>query len=195
MDHLRAKLIAIEGIDQAGKQTVCERLAAALRAAGLDVELTGFPDYSTPLGAEITAFLRGQREYPAQARQLLYAANRWERADDIRAALERGATVIVDRYIASGMAYGAAQGLDAAWMREVERGLPTADVTILLDITPAESLARKPGQRDSYEARSDLLERARDVYLALAKEGGWLVIDARGDRDSVWALARTALGL
>ena len=185
MKQLAGKLIAVEGIDQAGKQTVCEWLVGQLRAGGVTAEQTGFPDYATPLGHEITAFLRGEREYPAEARQLLYTANRWERAAELRAWLAEGRAIVVDRYIASGVAYGAAQGLDMDWMLAVERGLPPADLTILLDITPEVSLARKTTARDAYEARTDLLARARDAYLTLAREPGWLVVDAAADRDTV----------
>jgi dTMP kinase len=190
---LAGKLIAVEGIDQAGKQTVCERLVSELRARGIAAEQTGFPDYSTPLGHEIRAFLRGEREYPAQARQLLYAANRWERAAELRRWLAEGRAIVVDRYIASGVAYGAAQGLELDWMLAVERGLPPADLTILLDITPEVSLARKTTARDAYEARTDLLARARDAYLTLARGPGWLVVDAAADRDTVRARVLAAL--
>jgi dTMP kinase len=185
VQQLAGKLIAVEGIDQAGKQTVCDWLVSELRANGVPAEQTGFPDYGTSLGQEITAFLRGQRDYPAEARQLLYAANRWERAAELRGWLAAGHAIVVDRYIASGVAYGAAQGLAMDWMLAVERGLPPADLTILLDITPDVSLARKTTARDAYEARLDLLARAREAYLTLAREPGWLVVDAAADRDTV----------
>jgi len=191
--QLAGKLIAVEGIDQAGKQTVCEWLVGRLRDAGVAAEQTGFPDYATPLGHEITAFLRGERDYPAEARQLLYTANRWERAAELRGWLAEGRAVVVDRYIASGVAYGAAQGLDLDWMLAVERGLPPADLTILLDITPEVSLARKTTARDAYEARTDLLARARDAYHTLAREPGWLVVDAAADRDTVRGRVLAAL--
>jgi dTMP kinase len=191
--QLAGTLIAIEGIDQAGKQTVCTWLAQELRAHGVETEQTGFPDYATPLGHEITAFLRGERAYPAEARQLLYAANRWERAAEIRDWLAAGRAVVVDRYIASGVAYGTAQGLDLAWMLGVERGLPPAGLTILLDITPDVSLARKTTARDAYEERLDLLARAREAYLTLAREPGWLVVDAAADRETVRARVLAAL--
>src|SRR4051794_37218116 len=175
VEQLRGKLIAVEGIDQAGKQTVCAWLVDELRRRGIPAERTGFPDYSTPLGEEIATFLRGERDYPAEARQLLYAANRWERAGEIGGWLAEGRTVVVDRYIASGVAYGAAHGLDMNWMLEVERGLRPADLTLLLDISPDVSLARKTTARDAYEARLDLLTGARAAYLALARSPGWLV--------------------
>jgi dTMP kinase len=193
VQQFAGKLIAVEGIDQAGKQTVCDWLVSELRANGVPAERTGFPDYDTPLGQEITAFLRGERDYPAEARQLLYTANRWERAADLCAWLAAGHAIVVDRYIASGVAYGAAQELDLDWMLAVERGLPPADLTILLDIMPDVSLARKATARDAYEARLDLLARARDAYLTLAREPGWLVVDAAADRDTVRDRVRAAL--
>lgn len=190
---LTGRLIAVEGIDQAGKQTVCEQLVEWLRMRDIPAEPTGFPDYSTPIGREIAAFLRGEREFPPEARQLLYAANRWERASDIRRWLAAGRTVVVDRYVASGIAYGAAQGLDVGWMRGLEARLPAADLTLLLDIPPDVSLARKQTERDAYEARTELLVRARAIYLALAQEPGWRLIDATGDREAVWAEVQGAI--
>lgn len=187
MQELAGKLIAVEGIDQAGKQTVCQWLTETLREQGMPAEQTGFPDYSTPIGQEIAAFLRGERSYPAEARQLLYAANRWERAADLRAWLAAGTSIVVDRYSASGIAYGAAQGLDLAWMLEVERGLPPADLTLLLDITPDVSLARKTTARDAYENRLDLLAAARAAYHTLAQAPGWRIINAAADRATVRA--------
>jgi dTMP kinase len=193
VQQFAGKLIAIEGIDQAGKQTICDWLVSELRANGVPAERTGFPDYATPIGHEITAFLAGQREYPAEARQLLYAANRWERAGELRSWLTAGHAIVVDRYIASGVAYGAAQGLPMEWMLAVERGLPPADLTILLDITPDVSLARKTTARDAYENRLDLLERARAAYLTLARDPGWLVVDAAADRVTVQQRVLAAL--
>jgi dTMP kinase len=184
--HLRGKLIAIEGIDQAGKQTIAGRLATALREQGIEVQQIGFPDYSTPLGREIGEYLAGNRDFTPECRQLLYAANRWELAPRIREWLARGTTVISDRYIASGLAYGAAQGLDPEWIEHIERGLPPADITILLEIAPTESLARKRGNRDAYERRLDLLQMASTTYATLAQQPNWVRVDAGADRDAVW---------
>jgi dTMP kinase len=194
VERLRGKLIAIEGIDQAGKQTVCEWLVSELQRHGIPAEKTGFPDYTTPLGQEIATFLRGERDYPAEARQLLYAANRWERAAEIVGWLDAGRAVVLDRYIASGVAYGAAQGLDMAWMLDVERGLRPADLTLLLDITPEVSIARKTTARDAYEARLDLLTGARAAYVKLAQQPGWHIVDANADRETVRERVRIALG-
>ena len=195
MRRLAGKLIAVEGIDQAGKRTVCERLVDELSAAGLAVELTGFPDHGTPIGEEIQRFLSGERRYPPHVRQLLFAANRWERAEQLRAWLSSGSAVVVDRYVASGLAYGAALGLAHDWMECVERDLPRADLTILLDIPPELSLARKSEQRDLYEAEIDVLRQARGVYLDLAdrRATAWRTIDGTTDRETVWSAVLAAV--
>ena len=127
-----ALVIAFEGLDQSGKQTQAEALRAGLAALGCESRLLSFPDYSTPIGAEIGRGLRGERDYPPDVMQLLYVANRHEQRRVIEECLERGVTVVCDRYIASSIAYGEAQGLDAAWLTEIQRFLPPPDLTIFV---------------------------------------------------------------
>ena len=110
---MAGRLIAFEGLDQSGKQTQAEWLAEALRAAGHRVQMLSFPDYATTIGAEIGAALHGQRAYGPDVLQLLYIANRYEHAPAIRGWLAEGTMVVADRYAASSLAYGEAQGLDA----------------------------------------------------------------------------------
>ncbi len=182
------RLIAVEGIDQSGKQTQVERLAARLRAAGLPVRSLAFPAYETPVGRLLRDYLTGSpaaSEPGPELRQLLFVANRWEIEPAIRAALAAGETVIVDRYTGSGCAYGRAQGLDAAWVDALERGLPEPDLVALLDLPPAEAFARKRAGRDRYEAQVELLERSRAAYLRLAADRGWLVLDATASIDAI----------
>ena len=108
----RGHLIAFEGLDQSGKQTQAERLLAAFRSAGHTAEFLTFPEYTTAIGAEIGRALQGERDYQPDTLQLLYIANRFEFRPRITAWLESGTMVICDRYLASSVAYGEAQGLD-----------------------------------------------------------------------------------
>ena len=73
-----------------------------------------------------------------------------------------------------------AQGLDPTWLTDVQKHLPAADVTILLDIAPETAVARKAAGRDRYERDLDLLTRVRASYQAQAGSGGWVLL--RGDR-------------
>src|SRR5712675_1747718 len=105
-------LIAFEGLDQSGKETQAQQLRERLREAGRKVRLLSFPDYGTSIGEEIARALAGEREYGPDVMQLLYVANRYERKADLRRWLEGGLILVCDRYLASSIAYGEAQGLD-----------------------------------------------------------------------------------
>ena len=184
---MRGLLIAFEGLDQSGKQTQAELLRDRLMARGRTVRLISFPDYGTAIGAEIGRALRGERSYGPDVMQILYVANRYEWKQNIADATEAGAILVCDRYVASSVAYGEAQGLDAAWLLEIQKYLPKPDVTILLDIPPGVSAARKRADRDRYERDLVLLARVRDSYLRQAAADGWVTIDADLDRDVVAA--------
>jgi len=182
---LRGLLVVFEGLDQSGKQTQAERLRDRLAAAGRAVRLLSFPSYDTHLGAEIGRLLHGEREYGADTAQLLYIANRFEWKPEIEMELARGTILLCDRYLASSIAYGEAQGLDAAWLTEIQKYLPQPDLTVLLDIEPQVSASRKTADRDKYERDLALLGRVRTSYLRQAAAPGWLRLDAGRDRDAV----------
>jgi len=122
--------------------------------------------------------------------QLLYVANRYEWKPQIERELERGTVLICDRYLASSVAYGEAQGLDPAWLLDMQKHLPQPDITFLLDIDPEVSARRKTADRDKYERDLALLARVRSSYHRQAS-AGWTTLDANRDRDrvstDVWA--------
>ena len=149
-------------------------------AAGRLVRLLSFPAYDTPIGNEIGKALQGMRDYGAEVMQLLYMTNRYEWKPQIDWELSRGTVLICDRYIASSIAYGEAQGLDPRWLADVQRFLPAADLTILLDIPPEVAVQRKRADRDRYERDLELLTRVRASYQAQAASDGWVLL--RGDR-------------
>jgi len=179
-------LVAFEGLDQSGKQTQAELLRDRLTDRQRDVRLFSFPDYDTAIGAEIGRALAGERSYDADGMQLLYVANRYEWKQRMLNALAGGTILLCDRYVASSLAYGEAQGLDAAWLAEIQKYLPQPDLTILLDMSPDESARRKSAGRDRYERDLTLLARVRRSYLRQAASG-WVRIDAERPREVVAA--------
>jgi dTMP kinase len=179
-------LIAFEGLDQSGKQTQAELLRDRLVEGGRLVRLLSFPAYDTPIGTEIERALRGDRDYGPDVMQLLYVANRYELKPLMERELARGTVLVCDRYLASSVAYGGAQGLDQAWLTDMQRHLPQPDLTILLNIDPAVSARRKTADRDRYERDLALLGRVRDSYLRQAA-AGWVQLDADRGRDAVAA--------
>ena len=185
-------LIAFEGLDQSGKQTQTELLRDRLTDRGRAVRLFSFPDYDTVIGAEIGRALRGERSYAPDAMQVFYVANRYEWKQEMVDAKQAGTILLCDRYLASSVAYGEAQGLDVAWLVEIQKHLPQPDVTILLDIPPDESVRRKSAGRDKYERDLALLARVRNSYLRQAASG-WVRIDADKERDAIAAEAFAAV--
>jgi dTMP kinase len=188
----RGLLVAFEGLDQSGKQTQAEALRDWCTGLGRQVRLLSFPTYDTALGAEIGRALAGEREYGPDVMQLLYVANRFEWKREIVAAMGQGTVIICDRYVASSVAYGEALGLDGAWLTQIQRPLPQPDLTLLLDITPDVSLARKQVGRDRYERDLGLLARVRDSYHRQAAQPAWVVVPAARGRDDVATDVRAA---
>lgn len=190
----KGHLIAFEGLDQSGKQTQAERLLAAFRAAGIGAEFLTFPEYTTAIGAEIGQALQGGRHYEPDTLQLLYIANRFEFRPRILQWLDDGHMVVCDRYLASSIAYGEAQGLDDAWLTQIQSRLPQPSLTLLLDIPPDASLSRKQVARDKFERDLPLLSRVRDSYIGQAsRDARWVHLDGARDKNAVSADVLTAV--
>ena len=178
-------LIAIEGLDQSGKQTQAQLLRDWLRGEGHKARLVSFPDYGTSIGEEIARALQGEREYGPDVMQLLYSANRYERKGDIERWLAGGLILVCDRYVASSIAYGEAHDLDPAWLAEVQRFLPAPDLTIALDISPETAIRRKATDRDRYERDLALQQRVRDSYRRQAEQAHWVCVDGEQSKAAV----------
>lgn len=177
--------IAFEGIDKAGKGTQKRILAKRLEKEGYEVEAIAFPDYSTPLGWKIKAFLRGKIAFCPEVRQLLYTANRWENRDKINTWLKEEKIVIADRYVASGIVYGLANNLDMKWVLELERGLPETDKVFVIDVPVNVAFSREEKKKDVYEEDNEFLTKVREIYLRLAKQFKWEIINGNRSIDEV----------
>ena len=180
-------LIAFEGLDQSGKQTQAERLRDHLKGQGHKARLVSFPDYGTSIGEEIARALSNERDYGPDVMQLLYVANRYEKKDELLRWLEGGLILVSDRYTASSIAYGEAFGLDAAWLTDMQKFLPPASLTILLDIAPETAVQRKSVDRDRYERDLALQGRVRESYRRQAAAQNWVVIDGERSKDDIAA--------
>lgn len=100
---------------------------------------------------------------------LLFSANRWEAAEQIRKAIDDGVTVVVDRYYYSGIVYSAAKGkpdLSLEWARQPEIGLPRPDLCLFLDLTAECASKRADFGNEKYET-SAMQKRVREVFYEL----------------------------
>ena len=162
--------------------------------SGLLIAFEGLDQSGKQTQAEL---LRDRLTASGQRVQLLYVANRYEWKGRIVDARDRGTILVCDRYLASSVAYGAAQGLDPEWLLQMQRFLPQPDITFLLDIAPEVSARRKASDRDKYERDLTLLARVRASYLQQAEahlrpsgyggQAGWVRLDADRDKHAVAA--------
>lgn len=187
-------LIAVEGLDGAGKHTLVTGLVNRWATQGYRVATLTFPRYSESVTADIAAeALHGQHgdlRSSVHAMAVLFALDRRDADAELRKLLSTNDAVILDRYVASNAAYSAArlgQGADGEvvdWVGalEFERfRLPVPDHHLLLDVPTDVAIGRAQSraesdvsrQRDHYERDHDLQERTGAVYRELA-ERGWM---------------------
>ena len=183
----KGKIIVIEGIDKAGKGTQSNLLQSrllinALKFSGNACTIMDFPDYTTPIGQEIRAFLDGNRNYTLETKHVLMSANRWEKKKEIESLIENGTIIIMNRYYQSNLVYGVSHGLNLKWLLNLDKGLPKEDVVIVLEVNPNTSYQRVPGNRDAFEIDRKLLTKVHKNYRKLAKQFNWKVIN--GERVS-----------
>jgi dTMP kinase len=182
--NTKGKIIVIEGTDKAGKTIQSRMLMEALKVSGKVCVTLDFPDYTTPIGMEIRAFLDGRRDYPAEVKHLLFSANRWEKKKEIESMIENGTIVIMNRYWQSNLIYGAASGMDTSWLLRLDKGLPKEDIVLVLLVNTSVSTKRAETQ-DVFEADVQLAARAYKNYLKFAKQYKWKVLDGSKSKDQV----------
>jgi dTMP kinase len=166
----RGLFVVLEGGEGVGKTTQWRRLAAALRAVGHDVVDVREPG-GTPAGDVLRTLLLDPASSLAPATEaLLFAASRAQLVRDvITPAVERGAIVLVDRFLLSTYAYqGAGRGLDLAALRAMN-GFATAgrtpDLTLLLAVPMHTAMSRMQAR-----GAADRMEQEGDGFHARVRE-------------------------
>lgn len=178
----KGKIIVFEGIDKAGKTTQAKLLEKKMGRKCVRID---FPDYSTPVGKEIRQFLDGKRDYPDEVKMMLLSANRWERKDAIEKIVGKGTTVIMNRYYQSNLVYGVSKGLKLDWLLSLDKGMPKADLVIVIDIKPKTLVNRSKNVVDTFEKDLELIRRVKKNYRILAKKFNWRFVEGEKSVDEV----------
>ncbi len=172
----QSRLLTIEGGEGAGKSTVLRALREALVADGFEVVSTREPG-GTPLAERIRELLLDPAHEPAAPETellLMFAARAQHVREVVLPALQRGAWVISDRFTDSSYAYqGAARGLDAGFIAELERRVVGIEpgLTLLLDLGVAHGRERTRGRDLLGGSSPDRIERERDEFFESVRAG------------------------
>ncbi len=178
----RGFFITFEGGEGAGKSTQIRRLADTLRAQGRDVLVSREPGGSPGAEAVRHVLLSGAAEpFGPQLEAVLFAAARSDHVEQvIRPAIEAGRIVLCDRFMDSSRVYqGVTGNLDIDFMRALERVTVNGmvpDLTIILDLDPAEGLRRASARREHGEAadryekeKLEIQRQRREAFLSIAE--------------------------
>ena len=177
--------IVLEGIDGTGKSTLSKKLKAFLEEKGREVVLTAEPTDDW-LGAAVRR--ANQEDLDPRTESLLFTADRRQHTLRINEMLKQGKVVICDRYYGSTVAYqGVAlekeMGENAvSWLLNLNGPvIRRPDVTILLTSDPELAMRRvgDRGELSKFE-REEYLDQVQEIYLTLAKEAKWTVVDSNG---------------
>ena len=182
-------LIAVEGIDGAGKTTLAHALTAQFSAAGVPVNVSKEPTRG-PWGVVLRESAASGRLNPQEELRLLLLDRRQHVEELIAPALARNEVVILDRYYPSTAAYQGASGLDVNWLLEQNAFAPVPDVVLLLDVDPVEGLRRIRARGDTpnlFETHA-ALTACRDIFLSMPLPTR-TVIDASQSADDVQCAA------
>lgn len=186
--------VAFEGGDGGGKTTQVQRLTSRLRERGHSPLVTREPG-GTAVGLQIRQLLLHGADLSARAEALLFAADRAHHVESVvRPAILAGQVVLTDRYLDSSVAYQGAGRVLASdevlalslWATQDLR----PDLTVLLDVSPAQGRFRRSERPDRVEAEPEAFHaRVRDHFLRLAgrEPDRYLVIDAGLPVDDVAA--------
>lgn len=203
--------LAIEGIDGAGKNTLCSSLHRMAEDAGISVWQSAFPRYGRSVHADLAAdALYGRVDYlatDAHTMALLFALDRQQAKEELSQAIATHDLVIVDRYVASNVAYSCArlrQSIDgsiAKWIEDLEFerfALPAPDMTLRVAVSvekareqaTAREAAESDRQRDSYETNQQLQQDTNTAYQQLAEvnwRSSWVNVESSAQADTLFA--------
>ncbi len=175
----RSLFVVFEGIDGSGKSTQARLLESFLSSQGIPCECTFEPGESA-VGKMIRAMLQGEHTMNARTEAFLFAADRSEHLENvIDPALESGKVVICDRYKYASIAYQTARGMKFKEVDVLNSFAPRPDIVYYIDIDPDIGIARiENGDNEVDEFENiDLLVKVRGVYLKMAKQYNFSVLD------------------
>ncbi|MEM1526361.1 MAG: dTMP kinase [Ignisphaera sp.] len=180
-------LVAIEGIDGAGKTTVAKKLVEKLKELGYNAVYTYEP-FSSPFSEALKKYIEEAGEVEAEIETLAMALDRLFHVKKvIEPLLKNGYIVITDRYIHSSLAYQGARGIDIEWIKTVNKYAIEPDLVIYLKVPLEVALERIKKKESKWKYFEDVnrLKKVQEIYELFASRGALIAIDATQNIDKV----------
>lgn len=187
---MKGKLITLYGINNIGKSTHSKRLLNNLRKKGFEAEYVKYPVYEIePSGPFINNVLRGgsEQKISEEELQMWFVINRFQFERKLLKWLEAGKHVVAEDYIATGISWGVAKGMDLDWSKSINKYLLKEDLAIYMH-----------GKRDKsaiesdhiHENNQELINKTKLVLEQLAKENSWPRVEVQekfeDTEDLIW---------
>ena len=160
-------IIALEGIDNAGKTTLTELLTKEFSKSGKQVTIS--KELTTDVGKLIKNTIKNGALTPV-SKAFLFAADRQIRIEQLERKKCFDEVVIFDRYLHSAIVYREAEGLDGNWVKEVNKNIPNSDIAFYIDITPEESIKRNTDSKFNIHYSKEHLNKVRNAYLKYVEQ-------------------------
>lgn len=184
----KGKFVVLYGLNGIGKTTQARRLTSALLAEGKMSVGIKYARYDlAPTGPMINAYLRDDNPDRLTPRefQILQMANRlhYERMDGgLHDLLNRGTIVVAEDYTGTSIAWGEAYGVHADFTQKINAHLIQEDIAIFLSGEPFLSGKEKV---HLHENDRSSIYYARNAFAWLARERGWVIVNANRPEEEV----------
>ena len=193
---MTGKLVALEGIDSAGKTTVRDNLAESLRSCRVPIVIC--KERQSPYG-----HLLAKESLAALSpliKAYLFAADRaWTYVEVGLPAFQEGSLVIWDRYVDSAIAYRGAEiesgraNFDMDLVKHINAPFRRPDLTLFFQVSIPTSIERSERARKPQPYERAILTKVHSQYEKLALEHEYAVIDAESDPETCLAQAATII--
>ncbi|MBQ9937152.1 MAG: dTMP kinase [Oscillospiraceae bacterium] len=178
MSQKKGRFIVFEGLDGSGKSTQIKLFSEYLKSIGIENVVTCEPT-SSDIGKMIRQMLSGNEKINPKTAALLFAADRIEHItakDGMAELINKGVTVLCDRYYFSSYAYQMAD-MPLSWVikiNEMAKELLKPDLHIFVDLSPKDCMDRILKNRittDIFE-NTERLTKVKNNFLEIFKEVG-----------------------
>ena len=148
----RGLFIVFEGLDRSGKSTQSKMLFDHFEKENITAKKINFPDRTSKTGIELNNYLTdSENKLSDEEVHKLFAANRWEKKDELISDITQGTSLVCDRYAYSGVAYTSAKGIDFNWCLESDVGLIKPDLVIYIEVDMSTISSRAGFGGERYE--------------------------------------------